>query len=145
MKFGSHGGAPFKGFYKPGFQRSQRHNTCRHNGPPHDGRRFNNGPGKPTNYNRRYQLKCQICDQLGHIVKSCPQLHSSDATVNCTTTSTTKDQKWLSDSAASHHITGDLAKLSIHSEYDCTVEVVLGDGSGLAVSHIGSLALHSPT
>jgi hypothetical protein len=145
MKPGSHGGAPFKGFYKPGFQRSQGHNTGRHNGPPHDGRRFNNGPGKPTNYNRRYQFKCQICDQLGHIVNLCPRLHSGDATVNFTTTSTTKDQKWLSDSAASHRITGDLANLSIHSEYDDTDEVVLGDGSGLAVSHIGSLALHSPT
>ena len=46
------------------------------------------------------------------------------------------------DSAASHNITGDLNNL-IHSEYDGTDEVVLGDGSGLTVSHIGSLTLKS--
>ena len=48
------------------------------------------------------------------------------------------------DSAASHNITGDLANLSIHSKYDGTDEVILGVGSGLTVSHIGSLELHSP-
>ena len=39
---------------------------------------------------------------------------------------------------------GDISNLSIHSEYDGTDEVILGDGLGLAVSHIGFLALHSP-
>ena len=34
---------------------------------------------------------------------------------------------------------------SIHSKYDGTDEVVIGDGSGLHVSHIGSLDLKSPT
>ena len=48
------------------------------------------------------------------------------------------------DSTASHNITGDLANLSIHSGYDGTDEVILGDGSGLTVSHIGCLELHSP-
>ena len=48
------------------------------------------------------------------------------------------------DSATSHNITGDLANLSIHNEYDGTDEVILGNGSGLTVSHIGSLELHSP-
>ena len=63
--------------------------------------------------------------------------------MNCAQTSTSKDKNWLLDSAASHNITGDLANLSVHSEYDGTDEVILGDGSGLAVSHVGSLALHS--
>jgi transposase InsO family protein len=36
-----------------------------------------------------------------------------------------------------------LANLTVHSEYDGTNEVVIGDGSGLAV--IGSLTLNSPT
>ena len=48
------------------------------------------------------------------------------------------------NSATSHNITGDLANLSIHSEYDGTDEVILGDGSGLTVSHIDSLESHSP-
>jgi hypothetical protein len=82
---------------------------------------------------------------LGHIAKSCPQFNSQNVSVNCATTSTGKDKNWLLDSAASHNITGDLSNLSIHSEYDGTDEVILGDGSGLAVSHIGSLALYSPS
>ncbi|RVW24725.1 Retrovirus-related Pol polyprotein from transposon RE2 [Vitis vinifera] len=45
-----------------------------------------------------------------------------------------KEQKWLLDSAASHNIIGDLQNLSIHSEYDGTDEVVLGDGSARASS-----------
>ena len=64
--------------------------------------------------------------------------------MNCATTSTGKDKTWLLDSATSHNITGDLSNLSIHSEYDGTDEVILGDGSTLAVSHIGSMALYSP-
>ena len=54
------------------------------------------------------------------------------------------DKNWLLDSAASHNITGDLSNLSVHSEYDGTDKVVLGDSSGLQVSHIGSLVLRSP-
>ncbi|RVW75058.1 Retrovirus-related Pol polyprotein from transposon RE2 [Vitis vinifera] len=57
-----------------------------------------------------------------------PALKPSEITANSATTSTMKEQKWLLDSAASHNITGDLQNLSIHSEYDGTDEVVLGDG-----------------
>jgi hypothetical protein len=115
------------------------------NGAQRDGRRSNNSSGRPNNSNRRYQPKCQLCDQLGHTAKTCPQFNSQNVSVNCATTSTGKDKTWLLDSAASHNITGDLSNLSIHSEYDGTDEVILGDGSGLAVSHVGSLALHSPS
>ena len=64
--------------------------------------------------------------------------------INCATTSNGRDKNWLLDLASSHNITGDLSNLSIHSKYDGIDEVVLGDGSDLEVSHIGSLALHSP-
>jgi len=49
----------------------------------------------------------------------------------------------LLDTTTSHNITGDISNLSIHSEYDGTDEVILGNGSGLPVSHIDSLVLHS--
>ena len=114
------------------------------NGAQRDGRRSNNIFGRPNYSNRRYQPKCQLCDQLGHIAKSCPQFHSQNVSINCATASNGRDKNWLLDSAASHNITSDLSNLSIYSEYDGTNEVILGDGSGLAVSHIGSLALHSP-
>lgn len=40
-------------------------------------------------------------------------------------------------------MTRDLSNLSIHSEYDGTDEVVIGDESGLPVSHVGSLSFTS--
>ena len=113
-------------------------------GAQRDGRGSNNIYGKLNYSNRRYQPKCQLCDQLGHIAKSCPQFYSHNVSINCATASNGKDKNWLLDLTASHNITGDLSNLSIHSEYDGTDEVILGDGSGLAVSHIGSLTLHSP-
>ena len=114
------------------------------NGAQRDGCRSNNISGRPNYSNRRYQPKFQLYDQLGHIAKSCPQFHSQNVSINCATASNGRDKNWLLDSASSHNIMGDLSNLSIHSEYDGTDEVILGDGSGLAVSHIGSLALHSP-
>ena len=108
-----------------------------------DGHHFNKNSRRPNNSNWRYQPKCQICDQLGHTAKSCPQLHSQNASINCASISIVKDKNWLLDSVASHNITGDLSNLSIHSEYDGIDEVILNDGSSLVVSHIGSLALHS--
>ena len=47
------------------------------------------------------------------------------------------------DFAASHHITSDLTNLLIHSQYNGTDEVVIGDGSGLQVTHVGSMPLNS--
>ena len=63
--------------------------------------------------NRRFQPKCQYCDQLGHTAKICPKLQSSAITANCASSSYAQDNKWLIDSAASHNIRGDLQNLSI--------------------------------
>ena len=112
-------------------------------GAQRDGRRSNSISRRPNDSNRCYQPKCQLCDQLSHIAKSCPQFNSQNVSITCATASNGRDKNWLLDSPASHNITGDLSNLSIHSEYDGTGEVILGDGSGLAVSHIGYLALHS--
>ena len=137
----SYGGSHSKGSYKAnGPSRPQGQNKIPQ-GPSKDNRKFSNN----RSTQRHYPPKCQFCDQIGHTAKSCPQLHSSGVTANCAHTSSQQDQKWLLDSAASHNITGDLANLTVHSEYDGTDEVVIGDGSGLAVSHIGSLTLNSPT
>ncbi|KAE8728752.1 hypothetical protein F3Y22_tig00004072pilonHSYRG00090 [Hibiscus syriacus] len=105
-----------------GFSRNQGQNK--------DSRPHNKSTGRPNTSQKRYQPKCQFCDQIGHTAKSCPQLLSHSVTANCTSTSNILDNKWLMDSAASHNITGDLKNLSIHSEYDGTDKVVLDDGSG---------------
>ena len=126
------GGAP--GQHKPSPKSSS--NRTRSNNGHHRNGPLNSGQ-------RKYRPKCQWCDQVGHTAKNCPKMSSVDFTANCATSSQGKNQKWLVDSAASHNMTTDLSNLSINSEYDGTDEVVIGDGSGLPVSHIGSLSLAS--
>uniref|UniRef100_A0A0D3AGH2 CCHC-type domain-containing protein n=1 Tax=Brassica oleracea var. oleracea TaxID=109376 RepID=A0A0D3AGH2_BRAOL len=41
----------------------------------------------------------------------------------------------LLDSGASHHMTSDIANLSLHNPYNGGNDVILGDGSGLSISH----------
>lgn len=48
---------------------------------------------------------------------------------------------WLLDSGASHHITNDLSNLSLHYPYDGTEDIVIGNGTGISITHIGSLTL----
>ncbi|CAN0912741.1 hypothetical protein LINGRAPRIM_LOCUS504 [Linum grandiflorum] len=42
------------------------------------------------------------------------------------------------DSAASHHVTSDLGNLSLFSDYNGPTEIVIGDGTSLHITHIGS-------
>ncbi|XP_038973307.1 uncharacterized protein LOC103697397 isoform X2 [Phoenix dactylifera] len=82
----------------------------------------------------RSNVVCQWCNKVGHSARTCRQMlkaKGGDANANYTATSDAPNQKkWLMDSAASHNVTSDLAHMTIHSEYDGTDEVVIGDGSG---------------
>ncbi|KAL6322425.1 hypothetical protein AAG906_008080 [Vitis piasezkii] len=102
------------------------------------GGQHSKGPNnsKKSNGQRKYTPNCQICDELGHIAKHCPCLRFAEPIANYVAISPTTNPKWLIDSGASHNITGDVANLSIHSEYDDTDKVVIGDDSGLLVSHV---------
>nr|DAD26772.1 TPA_asm: hypothetical protein HUJ06_028240 [Nelumbo nucifera] len=48
---------------------------------------------------------------------------------------------WLLDSGASHHVTSDLSNLSLHSPYQGTDDVMIGDGSGLQITYTGSTTI----
>lgn len=52
---------------------------------------------------------------------------------------TTMSNSWLLHSEASHYVTNDLGILSLHALYDGTEELIIGDGSSLPITHIGSL------
>lgn len=45
------------------------------------------------------------------------------------------------DSGASHHVTGDLTNLSHQQPYEGPDDILLGDGSGLEITHTGSSKL----
>ncbi|KAF5445894.1 hypothetical protein F2P56_031569 [Juglans regia] len=83
----------------------------------------------PQSFNKNYVI-CQFCSITSHTARQCKKFWTpSSPNVNCATTGSSTDKSWIVDSGASHHITSDMSKLSIHSEYDGTDEVIIGDGS----------------
>lgn len=49
------------------------------------------------------------------------------------------------DSGATHHLTSDLNSLALHYPYNGGEEVIIADGTGLTISHIGSYLLSTPS
>ncbi|KAK9200192.1 hypothetical protein WN944_015388 [Citrus x changshan-huyou] len=113
---------------------------------------------------RPYQGYCQICGIQGPTAKRCPSFQlvpiqssiaSAPPTTNSTThwqprahyaaNTTTNKSSWLLDSGASHHITTDLNNLSLHAPYTGSDDVMIGDGTGLSISHTGSASLPTRT
>lgn len=119
---------------------------------------------KPTNRNnssfstygqKPFLGRCQWCHTKGHSLQKClvfqgkhpsirpppppsfstnPQAHVAQASASMVS------PQWLLDSGASHHVTQDLANLSLHQPYDGAEEIIIGDGSGLPITHTGSVS-----
>ncbi|KAF5447207.1 hypothetical protein F2P56_032776 [Juglans regia] len=69
---------------------------------------------------------CQFYAIPGHTAHQCKKLWNTTSP-NANYAATSNEKPWVIDSSASHHITSDMSKLSIHSEYDGTDEVIIGD------------------
>lgn len=123
--------------------------------------RFQNRSNRPPS--RPYQGFCQICGIQGHTAKRCPSFQvlpiqssttapssSNNSTapwqprVNFAANNTSPNPTWLLDSGASHHVTADLNNLSLHSPYNGIDDVMIGDGTGLSITHTGSTTLSFP-
>ena len=52
---------------------------------------------------------------------------------------------WIVDSSAYHHITLDLQILSLHSDYGGNENIMIGDGNGIPITHVGSTTIEAPT
>ncbi|GAB2296184.1 hypothetical protein Dimus_038408 [Dionaea muscipula] len=97
-------------------------------------------------------ITCQFCDKKGHVAKDCytakrlmglpipPRAHVSTAGNKASA-----NQTWILDSSASHHVTSDLDNLSLHQPYEGPDDIVIGDGTGLPITHTGLTSLFSPT
>lgn len=93
---------------------------------------------------RPYLGKCQIWGTQGHNAKRCSQLTSFQQAnlqqtlfqawnprANYIAAAPYNAANWLLDSGATHHITSDLANLSLHQPYQGSNEVMVADGSQL--------------
>ncbi|KAL6338374.1 hypothetical protein AAG906_018745 [Vitis piasezkii] len=54
------------------------------------------------------------------------------------------DDTWIVYSGASHHITSDLQNLSLHFDYGGNEDIMIGDGNGIPITHVGSTTIDSP-
>lgn len=136
-------------------QHIQNHNTWRSN----NNRNNSSNNQMYDNQNRSsrpYLGRCHACRTQGHSAKYCPEFrivcgHASTPTwqhpqqhqswqprANATMLSGSDSSTSLVDTGASHHMTSDLANLSLHAPYNGGDEVMLGDGSGLHITHSGS-------
>ena len=128
----------------------------------------NNNNNKPNQFQKQeykpskgYQGRCQICSVFGHSARRCPQMpQTSQLQYNNVSTSPFRPWQpranlalsaphpstaWLTDSGATHHLTSDLHNMSLTQPYYGDDSVLIGDGSGLAITHSGSITLPSAT
>jgi hypothetical protein len=110
---------------------------------------------------RPYLGYCQICNTQGHTAKRCPsfqvipiqssnkasQPHSSNSSTpwqpraHFAANVASNNSTWLLDSGASYHVTTNLNNLSLHASYTRSDDVMIGDGTGLSITHTGSTSL----
>ncbi|CAA7058393.1 unnamed protein product [Microthlaspi erraticum] len=108
---------------------------------------------------RGYQGKCQLCGVFGHSARRCPQFPQNQSgpsnailptptrpwqpQAHVATASAHPSHAWLMDTGATHHMTSDLHNMSHQQPYTGNDAVLIGDGSGLSISHTGSISLPS--
>ena len=126
---------------------------------------YNIGPNSSRNTRppRPYLGHCQICGIQGHTTKKCPSYRLVPNTPSTTTsvpttnsptpwqprahfatTTSSNNPTWLLDTGASHHVTADLSNLSLHAPYTGSDDIMIGDVTGLPITHMGSISLHTP-
>ncbi|KAF5450344.1 hypothetical protein F2P56_030704 [Juglans regia] len=76
-----------------------------------------------ANYHQKKALVFSSHRASGHTTRQCKKFWTPpSSTANCAATGSTAKKSWVVDFGASHHVTSDMSKLSIHSEYDGTDE-----------------------
>jgi hypothetical protein len=108
--------------------------------------RYSSGSSRP---------QCQICGKLGHTALKCfrrfdvahqmdvPSATSSQALAAFSQPSPSNSD-WHPDTGATHHITADMKNLTLNNEeYHGSDNIQVGNGTGLAISHMGSSTLNA--
>ncbi|BBH08832.1 hypothetical protein Prudu_021148 [Prunus dulcis] len=95
-------------------------------------------------------IECQICGKKGHGALDCfhrsnyvyqGQAPPSNLSAMTAQTSYMPDQDWIADSGASHHMVSDISSLTHVAPCESTEQVIVGNGEGLKIKHIGTTAI----
>jgi hypothetical protein len=125
-----------------------------------DNHRDNGGQGRrrivgraPTPY---IDITCQICKIHGHSASDCwwrNENHSDSDDDDDDVKKNDKekgalvsygvDTNWYTDTGATHHLTGELSKLSVAGKYKGRDQVHTANGNGMNISHIGNSILRT--
>jgi predicted protein tyrosine phosphatase len=110
----------------------------------------NNRSTSPTLQNGESKVVCQFCDKPNHTAKVCyrirgfPKRNGSKPTANfAQNQTTTQHGNWIMDTGASHHISQDLQQLTLANSYPGADRVIVGDGTGLNITHTGNSIIHT--
>ncbi|GKU86988.1 hypothetical protein SLEP1_g1451 [Rubroshorea leprosula] len=99
---------------------------------------FNRNRGGPNRPNTsRPNISCQLCNHFGHTARTCSLFRNQGQgpAVHYAASTNPNTNEWVIDSSANNHITTDLSNLALHSEYNGPDELIIGDGSGLKITH----------
>ncbi|XP_019451859.1 PREDICTED: uncharacterized protein LOC109353962 [Lupinus angustifolius] len=103
-------------------------------------------------HNSDKQVICQFYERPGHSAKRCyningyPKKHGPRPSVHMATHHPPMQNfSWIMDTRASHHITQDLQQLALANTYPGLDQVLVGDGSGLKITHIGHTKIPTNT
>jgi hypothetical protein len=137
-------------------RRNEKNHFSQNRGPPHQRNQFFQGSSPhpdprsnfkrpPPNQHNPNPIVCQYCGKRGHTARTCYQIHPPAPMANHTSIQQSPHSNWLVDSAASHHVTTDLNALSMPQDYAGSDDIVIGDGTGLEITHTGSTTLPTPS
>ncbi|CAL8153025.1 unnamed protein product [Prunus armeniaca] len=95
-------------------------------------------------------IECQIYGKKGHGALDCfhrsnyvyqGQAPPSNLSAMTTQTSYVPDQVWIADNGASHHMVSDISSLNHVAPCESIEQVIVGNGEGLKIKHIGTTAI----
>ncbi|CAL9028341.1 unnamed protein product, partial [Prunus brigantina] len=107
-------------------------------------------PQNFTSFNHSPQkARCQICNRTNHLAANCRYRYDrpNDASAHIASfpTSNSDFSTWFPDTSATHHVTPDIANLSIANSYIGPDQLKVGNGNGLSITHVGSSSFSSST
>ncbi|GAU47335.1 hypothetical protein TSUD_101230 [Trifolium subterraneum] len=111
-------------------------------------------PSNQSTSNRKPFLgRCQWCNIKGHVLSDCslfkkhhpsvpPPPRHNDQAQAYTVSAGPSQTDFLVDIGATHHVTNDLANLALHHPYTGPDSLFMRNGSGLNISHSGTLLIN---
>lgn len=126
--------------------------VTRNKGQQRSRQNFSSSSSLSTALSSNHKVVCQFCEKPGHIARNCykikgyPNRNGYRPSANIATNQPpVHNSSWIMDTGASHHVTQDLQQLSLANPYPGTDQVIVGDGTGMNITHIGHTSLHTQT